>query len=74
MSTVMSTIKNFDDALDFLPRSEHTRLLARLVAGLAIYWSGLSDGLAAERMYAELSRRGIPHDLAVKKVFERHLA
>ena len=70
----MSMIKNFDDALDFLPRNEQTSLLSRLAAEVAVYWSGLRDGLAAERMYYELSRRGVPHDLAVRTVFERHLA
>jgi hypothetical protein len=73
MSTIMSTI-NYDDALDFLPRSERAGLFSRLAAEVAVYWSGLRDGLAAERMYDELSRRGVPHDLAVRKVFERHLA
>ena len=74
MSTTMSTIKNFDDALDFLPRSESASLLSRLAAEVAVFWSGLRDGLAAQRTYDELSRRGIPHDLAVRKAFERHLA
>lgn len=70
----MSTIKNFEDALDFLPGSERTSLLSQLAAEVAVYWSGLRDGLAAERMYVELSRRGMPHDQAVRKAFERHLA
>jgi len=73
MST-MSTIKNFDDALDFLPRSERSSLLSRLAAEVAVFWSGLRDGLAAERTYDELSRRGVPHELAIREAFERHLA
>ena len=34
-------------------------------------WGALSDGLAASRAYNELMRRGVPHNVAVRKVFER---
>ncbi len=73
MSMMMSTIKNFDDAFDFLP-SERQNLLSRLAAEIAVFWSGLRDGLAVHRTYDELRRRAVPHDLAVKRAFERHLA
>ena len=70
----MSTIKNYEDALDFLPKYHGEEgLAARFGKGLKAYWAGLSDGLAAARAYHELTRRGVPHDEAVREVFEAHL-
>ena len=70
----MSAINNYDDALDFLPKYQGEEgLVARLGRGLKVYWAGLADGLAAARAYHELTRRGVPHDRAVREVFEQHL-
>lgn len=69
----MSTIKSFDDALDFYPAS-NDRPLPRLGRTVRTYWNALSEGLAAARTYHELTRRGVAHDLAVRKIFKDHLA
>lgn len=70
----MSAIKNYEDALDFLPKYRGEEgLAARFGKGLKAYWTGLSDGLAAARAYQELTRRGVPHHEAVREVFEAHL-
>ena len=42
----MSTIKSFDDALDFFPCQSTARLLSRFGTALRIYWSALCEGLA----------------------------
>ena len=68
----MSTIKSFDDALDFYPVAGQRPLLSRLGGALRIYWNALGDGLAAARSYNELTRRGVPHDAAVRQVFDKH--
>lgn len=68
----MSTIKSFDDALDFYPVATPRPLLSRLGGALRIYWTALGDGLAAARSYNELTRRGVPHDAAVRQVFDVH--
>lgn len=69
----MSTIKSFDDALDFYPAS-NDRPLARFGRTVRIYWNALADGLAAARTYHDLTRRGVAHDLAVRKIFNKHFA
>lgn len=70
----MSTIKSFDDALDFFPRSERGPALSRFGKGLRVYWRALVDGLAAARRYHELTGRGTPHDVAVQKIFDEHFS
>ena len=70
----MSAIKNYDDALDFLPKYQGDEGLAvRFGNGLKTYWTALSAGLAAARAYHELTARGVPHEQAVRQVFELHL-
>jgi hypothetical protein len=68
----MSTIKSFDDALDFYPTAKELPLLSRIGRTLRIYGTALRDGLAAARAYNELTRRGVPHDAAVRQVFNEH--
>lgn len=68
----MSTIKSFDDALDFYPADDAHSILTRLGRTVRVYWHGLRDGLAAAGAYNELIRRGVPHDQAVHKVFDDH--
>lgn len=68
----MSTIKSFDDALDFYPAANRRPLLSRIGQTVRIYAIALSDGLAAARAYNELTRRGVPHDAAVRQVFNAH--
>ena len=68
----MSTIKSFDDALNFFPTAAGRPALARIGRFLQVYWGALRDGLAASRAYHELMRRGVPHDVAVHKIFNTH--
>ena len=51
----MSTIKSFDDALDFYPTASGRPLLSRIGQTLRIYATALSDGMAAARAYNELA-------------------
>lgn len=69
--TIMSTIKSFDDALDFFPR-QPVSALSRFWTTLRIYLGAMSDGLAAARYYHQLTGRGVPHDVAVQKIFGEH--
>lgn len=68
----MSTIKSFDDALDFYPAATRSSALSRFARGVRIYWDAFVDGLAAARAYNELMRRGVPHDAAVRQIFDAH--
>ena len=68
----MSTIKSFDDALDFYPADSRGSMLSRFARTLRVYWNALGDGLAAARAYNELMRRGVPHDAAVRQIFDAH--
>ena len=68
----MSTIKSFDDALDFYPATTRSSALSRFARGVRIYWDAFVDGLAAARAYNELMRRGVPHDAAVRQIFNAH--
>ncbi len=68
----MSIINSLDDALDFYPVAGHRPLLVRLGGALRLYWDALGDALAAARSYHELTRRGVPHDVAVRQVFNEH--
>ena len=70
--TIMSTIKSFDDALDFYPADSRSSALSRFAGTLRLYWNALGDGLAAARAYNELMRRGVPHDAAVRQIFDTH--
>jgi hypothetical protein len=70
--TIMSTIKSFDDALDFYPVATQRPLLARFGGALRTYWEALGDALAAARSYQELTRRGVPDNVAVRQVFDAH--
>jgi hypothetical protein len=69
---IMSTIKSYDDALDFYPPEAPRLSLARFGNGARLYWRGLCEGLAAAGTYKELMRRGVPHDKAVRQVFDEH--
>lgn len=68
----MSTIKSFDDALDFYPAASERPLLSRIGQSVRLYATALGDGLAAARAYNELTRRGVSHDAAVRQVFDAH--
>jgi hypothetical protein len=68
----MNTIKSFDDALDFYPAASGRPLLSRIGQAVRLYATALGDGLAAARAYNELTRRGVPHDAAVRQVFDAH--
>lgn len=68
----MNTIKSFDDALDFYPADNRVSTLSRFARGFRLYWDALGDGLAAARAYNELMRRGVPHDAAVRQIFDAH--
>jgi hypothetical protein len=68
----MSTIKSFDEALDFYPPTPAKPALARLGGAMRIYWSAMREGLAAARAYHALTGRGVPHDTAVRRIFTDH--
>ena len=69
-----STIKSFDDALDFHPGSGQLPVLSRMGRTVATYWTAFRDGLAASRTYTELTRRGVPHDAAVQHLLGEHFS
>src|SRR5262245_52885554 len=69
---MMSTIKSFDEALDCFPGAGHRHTLTRFGKGLRTYWGALTEGLAAARRYHELTARGMPHDVAVQRIFNEH--
>ncbi len=66
------SIKSFDDALDFYPANSRGSALSRFARALRVYWNALGDGLAAARAYNDLMRRGVPHDVAVRQIFDAH--
>jgi hypothetical protein len=70
---IISIAKNFEETLGFLPHDEAKRPIARFIARVSIYFGALRDGLAASHKYSALTRRGVPHDVAVHAVFEQHL-
>jgi hypothetical protein len=70
---MMSIAKNFEEALGFLPHEQTKGPVARFVALAGVCFGALRDGLAAAHKYGELTSRGVPHDVAVQKVFEQHL-
>jgi hypothetical protein len=67
----MTTIKSFDDALDYFPGPAGRRsFLSRFGSTIKIYWASLREGIAAARLYNDLTRRGVPHDMAVRQTFD----
>ena len=68
----MRTIDSFNDALDFYPAPAHRPALSRFGGTLRTYWNAMRDGLAAARAYHEMTSRGVPHDEAVRRVFDAH--
>jgi hypothetical protein len=69
----MSTITNFDDALDFYPAATTSTPRRRSILGwFRAVWDGVSEGLAASKRYQELTARGVPHEQAASKVFFEH--
>ena len=68
----MSTIKSFDNALDFYPADERHFSLARVGRAVRLYWQGLHEGLDAAATYKDLTSRGVSHDEAVSRVFSKH--
>ena len=69
----MSTIKSFDDASRFLSGCQPSARCCRASAGrCGSTATALNDGLAAARAYNELTRRGVPHDAAVRQIFDAH--
>jgi len=70
----MSSISSADKALNFRGEPRSRPGLADVVGAVRTYWSAMFDGLAAARTYHELTTRGVPHEVAVEKMFDRHLA
>ena len=68
----MSTIKSFDEALDFHPGSSQLPLIWRMGRTVRTYLQALRDGVAAARAYNEMTNRGVPHDAAVQHVLRNH--
>ena len=68
----MSTTRSFDEPFHPYKGVNIGSALARLGRSLGTYWDALADGLAAARSYNELIRRGVPHDTAVREVFDAH--
>ncbi len=72
MSTIANPIDSYDEALDFLPRSAQKPQRRGLLATLRIFAEAMSDGLAAERRYHELTFRGVAPDKAAAQVLSEH--
>jgi len=68
----MSTIKTFDGATYHYQQPGLRAELARIVAGIRIYWQAMDAGLEAARRYKDLTARGVVHDKAVREVFDEH--
>ena len=69
----MSSISSLDKALDYEPQPKLRAGLWHHVTTVGSYWSAILGGLAAARAYNELTARGVPHEVAVETVFDRHL-
>jgi len=69
---IMSTIRSYDDALDFFPAAKREPPRFNLLATIRAVWEALGEGLAASRRYHELTARGMSHDQAAAKVFFEH--
>jgi hypothetical protein len=72
MSTITGPIDSYDDALDFLPRTEQKPPRRGIVATLRIFAQAMSEGLAAERRYHELTVHGVAPDKAAAQVLNEH--
>jgi len=72
MSTTANPINSYDDALDFLPRTAQKPQRWGLFATLRIFAEAMSEGLAAERRYHELTFRGVAPDKAAAQVLNEH--
>jgi hypothetical protein len=68
----MATAPTLDTAahLSLQPRELPGR---RFFSGITTYLSAIRDASAASHAYNELVRRGVPHDVAVERVFEEHM-
>jgi hypothetical protein len=67
----MATARSLDGVLDFEPRSLG---VSRFFKTVAVYLNAISEGAAAAHEYNRLTRRGTPHEVAVKQVFEEHFS
>jgi hypothetical protein len=70
---MMSTLRSVGNALDLQVEPVSPSLFGRLLAAVRIYWSGIRGGMEAARSYQELTRQGMPHEIAIERVFDRHL-
>lgn len=68
----MSTIKSFDEALDFYPSASVKSRFSRFSSRVKLYWNAMGDGFAAAADYQTLTARGVPHDVAVRQIFGIH--
>lgn len=65
----MASINSLNGAIDMEPRGLPVR---RLLTALGTYWNAARDGIAAAHDYETLTRRGVAHEEAVKRVFAEH--
>ena len=65
----MSTTKGFNETFSFHAASD---LLSGLGSAIHLYWDAMREGLAAAGKYQELTARGVPHDTAVRRIFDDH--
>lgn len=67
----MATARSIDSALHLEPREVPGR---RFFSGLTTYLSAIREASAAAHEYETLTRRGVPHEEAVERVFEEHFS
>jgi hypothetical protein len=65
----MSITKSFHESHSLHAASDR---LAGFGSALHLYWDAMREGLAAAGKYQELTARGVPHDVAVRRVFNEH--
>lgn len=65
----MATARSIDSVVHLEPREIPGR---RFLSGLTMYLSAIREASAAAHEYETLTRRGVPHDEAVERVFEEH--
>jgi hypothetical protein len=70
---MMSTLRNVGDTFGFYAEPSSS-LLQRFLAAVRTYGSGIRGGLEAARTYHELTRQGVPHEIAVERIFDRELS
>jgi hypothetical protein len=68
----MRTADSFDDAFDLYSAPTRRTAVSRFGGSLRTYWNAMRDGLAAARAYHAMTSRGMPHDEAVRRVFDEH--